>query len=38
VNFDPRIWNGNLDLPGIPSVSGGSETYLVASWREVALP
>jgi hypothetical protein len=38
VNFDPRIWDGNLNLPGIPSVSGGNETYTVASWREVAVP
>lgn len=38
VNFDPRIWEGDLSLPGIPKVTGPDATFLVASWREVSQP
>ncbi|MDZ4774936.1 MAG: hypothetical protein SGI72_17595 [Planctomycetota bacterium] len=38
VNFDARIWDGDLSLPGIPRVTGGETNFLVASWREVSLP
>ncbi|MBL8862446.1 MAG: hypothetical protein JNK02_10600 [Planctomycetes bacterium] len=35
VDFDPRIWNQSLTLPGLPSMSGSDPTRVVASWREV---
>ena len=37
VQFDDRIKNGTLDLPGLPqSSSGGGASYVVVSWREIA--
>ncbi len=38
VNFDSRIFNGTLSLPGLPGTSNGSGAYSVVSWREVAAP
>ncbi len=38
VNFDSRIWDGDLTLPGLPSQSGADPTWIVASWREVSVP
>ncbi len=38
VNFDSRIWDGDLTLPGLPSQSGADPTWVVASWREVSVP
>jgi hypothetical protein len=38
VNFDSRIWDGDLTLPGLPSQSGADPTWIVASWREVSAP
>lgn len=38
VNFDPRIWDGDLHLPGLPTTSGADPAYKVVSWREVAVP
>lgn len=38
VNFDSRIWDGTLDLPGLPTASGADPSWTVASWREVAVP
>lgn len=38
VDFDSRIWDGNLELPGLPSQSGADPTWVVASWREVSVP
>ncbi len=38
VNYDSRIWDGTLQLPGLPSSSGSSAAWSVASWREVAVP
>ena len=36
IEFDERIANGELDLPGIPGTSAGAEGGLtVVSWREV---
>ena len=37
VQFDDRIKNGALDLPGLPTSSAsGSAAYLVVAWREIA--
>ncbi len=37
IEFDERIANGELDLPGLPGNQGGDgEGYQVLSWREVA--
>lgn len=38
VDFDPRIWDGDLTLPGIPTVTATGGGYSVVSWREVPLP
>jgi hypothetical protein len=38
VDFDSRIWDGDLTLPGLPSQSGADPTWVVASWREVSVP
>lgn len=38
VDFDPRIWEGDLSLPGIPTVTGLGASYSVRSWREVPTP
>jgi hypothetical protein len=38
VDFDSRIWDGDLLLPGLPSQSGADPTWVVASWREVSVP
>ncbi len=38
VNFDNRIAEGMLDLPGLPPFSGTSSGWTVASWRRVARP
>lgn len=36
VNFDSRIKDGSLDLPGLPTAGGGSSAFAVLAWREVA--
>jgi len=38
VNFDSRIWDQDLDLPGIPLANGADPSYSVVSWREVGTP
>jgi hypothetical protein len=38
VNYDSRIWDGTLQLPGLPTASGSGSAWSVASWREVAVP
>jgi len=39
VEFDPRVANGTLSMPGLPPLSGaGGASYEVISWRRVALP
>lgn len=38
VDFDSRIWDGALTLPGLPSQSGADPTWVVQSWREVSVP
>jgi hypothetical protein len=38
VDFDSRIWDGTLDLPGLPTQSQSGAAWTVASWREVSLP
>lgn len=38
VDFDSRVWDGDLTLPGLPTVSGSGPTFSVASWREVPVP
>ena len=35
VNFDSRIWDQDLELPGIPLANGADPSYSVVSWREV---
>ena len=36
VEFDDRIASGELDLPGLPPMTGGEGSdYEVISWREV---
>ena len=37
VNFDSRIWDGTLQLPGLPTASGSGSAWSVASWRESPL-
>ena len=36
VNFDNRISNGSIALPGLPRVDGGIEGFEVAMWRVVS--
>jgi hypothetical protein len=38
VDFDDRIWNGSLSMPGLPDQSGAAPTWRVMSWREIAAP
>lgn len=38
VDFDPRVWDGDLVLPGLPTTSGAAPTFRVVSWREVSVP
>lgn len=38
VDFDDRIWSGDLTLPGIPTVTALGASYSVVSWREVMQP
>jgi hypothetical protein len=38
VNFDPRIYNNTLTLPGLPTSTNGAGALAVVSWREVAAP
>lgn len=38
VNFDDRLWNQTITLPGLPTQSGSDPTYQILSWREVAAP
>ena len=38
VNFDSRIFDQSLTLPGLPGTSNGSGAYSLVSWREVAAP
>jgi hypothetical protein len=35
VNFDSRVWDHSVDLPGIPVTNGSAPSYAVVSWREV---
>jgi len=37
VNYDSRIWDGTLQLPGLPTASGSGSAWAVASWREVSV-
>lgn len=36
VNYDSRIRDGELDLPGLPGAGGGAAAYTIVAWREVA--
>ncbi|MBL8858019.1 MAG: hypothetical protein JNL28_05920 [Planctomycetes bacterium] len=38
VDFDSRVWDGDLTLPGLPTITGAGPTFAVASWREVPVP
>ncbi len=38
VNFDPRVWDQSIELPGLPLQNGGEAVMEVVSWREVAVP
>jgi len=38
VNFDDRLAQGDITLPGLPPFIGGGSQLIVASWREVAVP
>ncbi|MBK8177978.1 MAG: hypothetical protein IPK67_03580 [Planctomycetes bacterium] len=38
VDFDPRLSNGNVSLPGIPQAAGAGPSWQLASWREIPLP
>lgn len=38
VNFDPRIFNNSLTLPGLPTATNAAGALSVVSWREVAAP
>ncbi len=38
VNFDDRILNGTISLPGLPGVGPGGVSWGVSSWREIAAP
>jgi hypothetical protein len=38
VDFDSRIWDQTLALPGLPTSSEGNGAFAVVSWREVAAP
>ena len=37
-DFDPRIWDGSLDMPSLPMANAADPEFEVVSWREVALP
>ena len=38
VNFDSRVWDQAITLPGIPLSNEANPSYEVVSWREVAAP
>ena len=38
VDFDPRISDASLNLPGLPSNTQGVKAWKMASWREVPVP
>jgi hypothetical protein len=38
VEFDPRIMNGNITMPGIPDTAAEPLAFERVSWREVAAP
>ncbi len=38
VNFDQRVWDGTIVLPGLPDASGADRSVDVLSWREVPPP
>ena len=38
VNFDDRIMNGTLSMPGLPGQSPTGDDWTMASWREVSVP
>jgi len=38
VNFDSRVWDQAITLPGIPLSNAANPSYEVVSWREVAAP
>lgn len=35
VNFDPRLVDGSVTLPGLPKNSGAGPSWSVALWREI---
>lgn len=37
VNFDSRVWDHTLTLPGLPSMSESDPVFTIASWREVSV-
>ena len=38
VNFDNRLSNGTLRLPGLPGLSMGGRDWAVTVWHEIATP
>jgi hypothetical protein len=38
VDFDERLVERELNLPGIPRSSGAAPLWLVASWRPISAP
>ena len=38
VQFDPRVSNGRITLPGLPPQAGGASGFITVSWREIAAP
>lgn len=38
VEFDPRIRDGELSMPGLPSASSGTSGVVVSLWREIGVP
>ena len=38
VEWDQRILNSNIELPGLPTAWKGQTSWSVGSWREIAVP
>ncbi len=38
VDFDERIVNSSISLPGLPTATAGVAGWTMGSWREVAVP
>jgi len=38
VDFDPRVWEGSLEMPSLPMSNAADPEFEVVSWREVAIP